>query len=161
MPSGSWQASVSQGKIFDLLYSLAENQMVYWKFSCAKLSPICVKEKKGETLVQIHLINMKCRINYDHSSDYILSTFSVTFSVHSQLHSQWWFVTLYPWLLRSYEEDMLTWSWLTFSSQGRRSSAFMLLFIFVKCAYYFIELYLYFIKVDQGNKMICQSMRLM
>ena len=77
MPSGSWQVSVSQGKIFDLLYSLAENQMVYWKFSCAKLSPICVKEKKGETLVQIHLINMKCRINYDHSSDYILSTFSV------------------------------------------------------------------------------------
>lgn len=47
--------------------------MVHWKFSCAKLSPICVKEKKGETLVQIQLINMKCRINYDRSSDYILS----------------------------------------------------------------------------------------
>ena len=150
MPSGSWQASVSQGKIFDLLYSLAENQMVHWKFSCAKLSPICIKEKKGETLVQIQLINMKCRINYDRSSDYILS--------YILSDGSW---LLYPWLLRSYEEDMLTWSWLTFSSQGRRSSAFMLLFIFVKCAYYFIELYLYFIKVDQGNKIICQSMRLM
>lgn len=150
MPAGSWQASVSQGKIFDLLYSLAENQMVHWKFSCAKLSPICVKEKKGETLVQIQLINMKCRINYDHSSDYILS--------YILSDGSW---LLYPWLLRSCEEDMLTWSWLTFSSQGRRSSAFMLLFIFVKCAYYFIELYLYFIKVDKGNKMICQSMRLM
>ena len=35
------------------------------------------KRKRVKTLIQIHLINIKCMINYDRLSDYILNTFSV------------------------------------------------------------------------------------